>query len=218
MTFEAESFSDVFKGTVIYVKEILKDDRFKGIFIYREEIKSLDEPVVIVAEDGVVHSNPEKGMIRLHMNNGTVHTYNSKSSSEMSFTEYDFILTSQTETDKKIKPEEIMTSDLWKGRKENRPWAIELNRRAALPFACIIFGLLGPALSSSVGRIGRLGGFSLSLTVLILYYMLIILGEGLAKSGEIPPAVGGWAPNIIFGGITAFFVHIAHRDRPLKKL
>ncbi len=217
MTFEAESFSDVFKGTVIYVKEIPGENKFQGIFIYREGVKSLDEPVIIVAESGTIRSYPEEGLIKLIMNNGIVHTYSEKSSSEMTFSEYDFILTSGIETADKVKPDEIKTGDLWKGRLTNIQWAIELNRRIALPFACLIFGLLGPALSNRIGKIGRLGGFSLSIAILILYYMLLILGEGLAESSELSPALGGWAPNVIFGGITLLFVRIAHKDRPIKR-
>ncbi len=218
VTFEAETFSDVFKDTVIYVKEIPSADVFRGIFVFKEGIKSVEEPVVIVAESGVISANPQEGLIKLSMKNGFVHSFNEKTSSEISFSQYDFVLKSGIETMDKIKPDEIKTSDLWKGRNNNTQWSIEVNRRLALPFACLIFGLLGPALSTKIGKIGRLGGFSLSLAILILYYVLLIVGEGLAKSGEIPPAWGAWAPNLIFGGITLFFVHIAYKDRPMRRL
>ncbi len=218
MTLEAETFSDVFKGTVIYVKEIPSKDRFKGIFIYRDTDKSVDEPVVIVAENGVITSNPKENLIKLSMNNGLVHTFKKNSSSEIAFSEYDFVLTSGLESVTKTKPDEIKTLDLWKNRKTRISWAIELNRRFALPFACLIFGILGPALSNKIGKTGRLGGFSLSLTILILYYMLLIMGEGLAKSGKISPFWGGWVSNIFFGVTAMLFFYIAYKDKPLKKL
>ena len=217
MTFEAESFSDVFKGTVIYVKEVASENAFRGIFVYRDEIKPVDEPLVIVAQSGEMKSDPEKGLIRLSMNNGLIHTFNKKNSSEMSFAKYDFILTSGIKNEEKVRPEEIRTMELWHDTSGNIPWAFELQRRFALPFACILFGLLGPALSNKVGKIGRLGGFSLSLAILILYYMLLILGEGLVKSGKISPVIGGWAPDLIFGAVTFTFVHIAYRDKPIKR-
>jgi lipopolysaccharide export system permease protein len=217
-TFEAESFSDVFKGTVIYVKDIPQEDKFRGIFVYREAVKPIDDPLIIVAKSGMIRSNPEEGLIKLSMQNGMVHTFNEKSSSEMSFAKYDFILTSGIETSENIKPEEIKTSNLWSQRRENIPWAIELYRRFALPFACLIFGLLGPALANRIGKIGRLGGFSLSLAILIFYYMILVFVEGLAESGEISPFWGAWTPNIIFGIITFLFVRNAYKDRPLRKI
>ncbi len=218
MTFEAETFSDVFKGTVIYVKEIPSKDKFRGIFVYRDADKSVDEPVVIVAENGVITSNPKESLIKLTMNNGIVHTFNENSSSEITFSEYDFVLTSGIESVTKTKPDEIKTLDLWKKHKDRVSWTIELNRRFALPFACLIFGILGPALSNKVGKTGRLGGFSLSLSILILYYMILIMGEGLAKAGKISPFWGGWASNIFFGVTATLVFYIAYKDKPLKKL
>jgi lipopolysaccharide export system permease protein len=218
MTFEAETFSDVFKGTMIFVKDIPSKDVLRGIFVYRDADNPVDAPVVIVAEKGVVSSSPEEGIINIGMNNGLIHAYKENSSSEVVFSEYDFVLTSGIETMKKIKPSEIKTIDLWKGRKENISWAIELHKRFSLPFVCLIFGILGPALSSKIGKIGRLGGFSLSLSILILYYMLLIMGEGLAKSGEISPFLSAWIPNIFFSAIAFMFYYIAYRDKPIRKL
>ena len=117
--------------------------------------------MVIVAEDGMISSNPDEGLINMTMNNGVIHTYNNNTSSEITFSKYELVLTAEIDQEK-IKPEEILTGKLWKGRKRI-PWAIELHRRLALPFACIIFGILGPALSNRMGKIGRLGGLSMSL-------------------------------------------------------
>jgi lipopolysaccharide export system permease protein len=217
MTFEAGAFSDVFKGTIIFVKDLPSKDKFRGIFIYKEADKSVNRPVVIVAESGIISSNPEEGLIKLSMNNGLIHTYKENSSSEISFSEYDFVLSSGIEPVKKTKPDEIKTTDLWKNYGTRVSWAIELNRRFALPFACLIFGVLSPALSNRVGKIGRLGGFSFSLSILILYYILLIMGEGLAKSGKISPFFGEWIPNIFFGVLAALFFYIAYKDKPIKK-
>ena len=96
-------------------------------------------------------------------------------------------------------------------------WGIELHRRLALPLACIIFGVLGPALSSRIGKIGRLGGFSVSLVILILFYALMIMSEGLAESGKISPFMGGWSADICFGAVAVFFSFFAYKDRPIRK-
>ena len=218
MTFEAGSFSDVFKGTMIFIKEMPSEDKFRGIFVYKDADESVDGPVVIVAEEGVISSNPVEGLIKLSMKNGLIHTYKEESSSEIRFAEYDFVLTSGVETMEQEKPSEIMTADLWNGRAEKLPWAVELQKRFAIPLACLIFGILGPALSSKIGKIGRMGGFSLSLFILIFYYMLLIMGEGLAKSGEISPFLGGWMANMFFSIIAAVFFYFAQKDRPLRKL
>ncbi len=215
MVIEEETFSTVFKGTVIFVKEMLPRDRFKGIFIYREgETK---EPLVIVAEEGAVTSNPEEGVINLSMHNGVIHTFGQKSSSQAEFSEYNFVLTSVPQAERELKPGEIEIVELWKGRNSSVLWMVELNRRLAIPFACLIFGFLGPALSTRIGKTGRLGSFSFSLIILISYYVLLIMAEGLVKAKRIPPLLGGWAPNIIFGAIAVLFFYLTYRDKPILK-
>ncbi len=215
VSIEEETFSTVFKDTVIFVKEMLPNDKLKGIFIYR--VGDTSEPVVIVAKEGAINSNPEKGIINLSMSNGEIHTFKGKSSSEAGFSEYDLVLTSDIEPQRDLKPNERGIIDLWKGRKRGVLWMVELNRRLAIPFACLIFGFLGPALSTTIGRTGRLGGFSFSLSILIVYYVLLILGEGLAKAQKIPPFWGGWAPNMLFGILAVLFFYTAYNDKPIFK-
>lgn len=214
MIIEEETFATVFKGTVIFVKEMLPDDRFKGIFIYREG--DTKEPLVIVAEEGAIRSNPEEGIINLSMHDGVIHTFGEGSSSEVIFSEYDFVLTLSAEIERELKPSEMGIVELWNGRKRVL-WVVELNRRLAIPFACLIFGFLGPALSTRVGKTGRLGSFSFSLSILILYYVLLILGEGLTKANKLPPFWGGWTPNILFGAIAILFFYMAYRDKPFLR-
>ncbi len=206
---EEETFSTVFKNMVIYIKEMPTKERFKGIFIYREG--DTKEPLMIVAEEGAIQSNPKEGTINLSMRNGVIHTFGEESSSEAEFSEYNFVLTADIAPQRKLTPNEREFADLWRKKDELLP-AIELNRRLALPFACLIFGLLGPALSTRIGRTGRLGSFSVSLCVLILYYILLISGEGLAKAKRLPPFWGGWLPNIVFGIIAIAIFYMAYRD------
>ncbi len=57
VTIEEGTFSRVFKGTVIFVKEMSTDERLRGIFIYREG--DTKEPLLIVAEEGAVQANAD---------------------------------------------------------------------------------------------------------------------------------------------------------------
>ncbi|MBC8414174.1 LPS export ABC transporter permease LptF [bacterium] len=217
MTFEEKTFSDVFKNTVIFVKDISNEDEFKGIFIYREADAATKEPVMIVAERGHVKSSTDMETIRLSLHNGRIHTYKENSSTEITFSDYDFVLKAGLESSKQLKTKKMLTSDLWDQRKDNREWAIELHRRIALPFACLIFGILGPAIACRAGKIGRLGGFSLSLGILVLYYVLLILGQGMAESSKLSPLLGGWSANIVFGVVAAGFSYYAHIDKPVRR-
>jgi|Deesub1362A_J573_1020465.scaffolds.fasta_scaffold00823_7 lipopolysaccharide export system permease protein len=218
--FEEESFSKVFKDTVIYIKEIPTKGRFRGIFIYREGNKSipLKGSAVISAEEGRIITNPEEGLIKFVLHNGLIHTLTRNGASEIAFSVYDFILSIGGDSKKRIRPNEIETLRLWHGRKANMLWDVEFHRRFAIPFACLIFGILGPSLSMRMGKIGRLGGLSLSLAILIFYYALLVATEGLAKAGRMPIFLGEWIPNVIFGIVAILFLFRAYRDRPVKRL
>lgn len=217
LTFEEGTFSDAFRDTVIYVKEMSSKDRFRGIFIYQEADNSLKDPISINAESGEIRSDVEEGLVTISMNNGLIHTFTDKGSTEIRFAKYDFLLTTGVESMAQSKPDEIRTMDLLKKYNENVSMAVELQRRFALPFACLVFGILGPAFTNRIGRIGRLGGFSTSLAILIVYYMLMIMGEGLSKSGKLSPFLGVWLPNILFGFIAMAFFYYAYKDKPLTR-
>ncbi len=75
---------------------------------------------------------------------------------------------------------------------------VEYHKKFAIPFACIVFVLLGAPLAVRFprGGVGMVIGFSL--LVFGIYYMSLIGGETLGDRGRIAPFWGPWGPNIIF--------------------
>jgi LPS export ABC transporter permease LptG/LPS export ABC transporter permease LptF len=67
-----------------------------------------------------------------------------------------------------------------------------LNRRAALAAAPFVFSLMAVALGMRVRRGGRSVGVLLTLLVVIVYYLISLLGESLARVGTVSPYVGPW--------------------------
>ena len=67
-----------------------------------------------------------------------------------------------------------------------------LNRRAALAAAPFVFSLVAVALGLRVRRGGRSMGVLLTLLVVIVYYLISLLGESLARVGTVSPYVGPW--------------------------
>lgn len=75
---------------------------------------------------------------------------------------------------------------------------IELNRRIAYPFACLVLMLIGVPLGLSSRRGGKSTGFVLTLLLVFAYYLVSNIGVALAKSGKVSPFMGVWAANIFF--------------------
>ncbi|MDX2435408.1 MAG: LptF/LptG family permease [Acidobacteriota bacterium] len=75
--------------------------------------------------------------------------------------------------------------------------SIELNKRLAIPFACVVFGLLALPLGVGSGSGGRGKGFVISVAVVLAYYLVNNQGEVLALKGAVPTWIGIWLPNIV---------------------
>lgn len=73
---------------------------------------------------------------------------------------------------------------------------VEIQKKYALPFACIVFVFIG----APFGVMGRRGaGIVLSLIAFVFYYICLIGGEELADRQLLSPYVAMWAANFILG-------------------
>lgn len=88
-------------------------------------------------------------------------------------------------------------------RQENM-FRVEIHKKYAIAFACIVFVLLGApvAVRFPSGGVGMVIAFSLA--VFSVYWVGLIGGEKLADTGAISPAWAMWAPNVVFLGVAAW--------------
>lgn len=89
---------------------------------------------------------------------------------------------------------------------------VEIHKKLAIPFACITFGILGLPLGITNRRGGKSSGFSLSIGIIVLYYLMLTNGEQLATSGKISPFLGIWGANIVLLALGIFLLNRANRD------
>lgn len=75
---------------------------------------------------------------------------------------------------------------------------VEVHKKFSIPFACVVFVLLGAPLGMRARR-GGLATSAISIVVFIVYYLLLIGGEQLADRSIVPAALAMWLPNIVFG-------------------
>jgi LPS export ABC transporter permease LptG len=89
---------------------------------------------------------------------------------------------------------------------------VEIHKKFAIPFACIAFGILGLPLGITNRRGGKSSGFSLSIAIVVFYYVMISNGEQLAANGKIPAWLGMWGANLILLAVGIFLLSRANRD------
>jgi len=78
-------------------------------------------------------------------------------------------------------------------------YLVELHKKFSIPFASIIFILIGAPL----GMMAKKGGFAVSMTFslgfFIIYWVFLIGGEEFADRGLLSPALSMWLPNLVLG-------------------
>jgi LPS export ABC transporter permease LptG/LPS export ABC transporter permease LptF len=94
----------------------------------------------------------------------------------------------------------------------------EIQKKFSIPFACLVFGLIGLALGVSNRRDGKLASFVIGVGVIFVYYVLLWLGQSLVRGHIVPPWVAAWMPNIVLGGLGLLLFRWRDRaaDRPLR--
>ncbi|MCX7797273.1 MAG: LptF/LptG family permease [Melioribacter sp.] len=83
-------------------------------------------------------------------------------------------------------------------REINRYW-VEIHKKYSIPFACLIFVLIGAPLGTMTGRGGFGMAAGISLIFFLIYWAFLIGGEKLADRGMLSPFWGMWSANILLG-------------------
>jgi lipopolysaccharide export system permease protein len=222
-------FNDMFSGLVVYVDKVpIQGKKMEGILIYDERDK--EKVHTIFAKEGFLVNNPETQEVILRLLQGDIHRFESKTKvyQKMKFDTYDLRL----ELEKtfaawgaRLKEQEMSVDEI-KG-KINKMKAygfdttsqeVELHKRYAIPFTCIVFGLIGVPLGIQPRRSGRSYGFILSIFIIMMYYISLTTAEILALKKTLPPFLAGWSPNFIFFALGIYLLIKAANESPFKPL
>lgn len=76
--------------------------------------------------------------------------------------------------------------------------AVEIQKKFALSFACLVFVLFGPPIALRFPRGGVGVTIGVSIVVFGLYYICLMGGEALADKGMLPAFVAMWIANVTF--------------------
>ena len=88
--------------------------------------------------------------------------------------------------------------------REARKMSVRIQEKFTLPFACLVFGLIGSSLGSKQNlRTSKSQGFGLSVILILFYYVLSFLSSSLGVKGILIPFIAAWMPVLI-----SFFVGI----------
>jgi len=98
-------------------------------------------------------------------------------------------------------------------------YEVEIYKKYAIPFACLLFVIVGCPL----GVITKGGNFGISAMVslgfYVVYWVTLIGGEKLADRDILSPAIAMWSGNIIIGMVGIFVAYkVNYETTPLKRI
>lgn len=225
-----KTFNDTFDGIVLYADHIAAgEDTLNGVMVSEEKQDEMSN--VITANNGVFIVDPESMTVTLRLQNGTLHKTGKQSDkyTHMTFSTYDINLRLKQadikNPDKNRSNRELTVMELAKkinevkkAGKNPSPYIIDMHKRAALPAAVFVFGLLGVPLAIQHVRTSRYRGFIIALVVMLLYYVLSTAFESFGESGKINPIFAVWGSNIIMGICGLYVFYKTSRESPIKSL
>ncbi len=111
------------------------------------------------------------------------------------------------------RPRDMSAHELWSyitqaqgiGSNLQQLWVM-FHLKLAVPWACVIMAVLGAGFGASRrGRSGGGVGFGISVVLVFAYYVVMSLCRALGESGNLPPVLAGWGPNVVFIAVAAYF-------------
>jgi LPS export ABC transporter permease LptG/LPS export ABC transporter permease LptF len=203
-------FYEDFKNIVLYVDDVRSStgaSEWRKVFL--ANIAKPAFPVVTTAAQATVVNDRSNGSVLMRLRDGQQQQLDPDHPDQYdvsTFSQTDLPLISEADdTDHSPHaPAPYMAMSnaqlrMLSARKGGRYYDIELEKRYAYPFACLMLMMVGVPLGMGSRRGGKSTGFVLSIVLVFLYYFVSEIGVALARQHKVPVALGVWAANILFG-------------------
>ena len=215
---------------MLYVQDIEPGSgRWKNLLI--QDTRDIAESKLILARTGELVVDRERQIVRVELGAGSQHSffgadpraYNRTDFSTMGwdlpvdefFPDRNKLLLAKGDREMTLPELAKRVEELRSQHKPRSDWgryAVEWHKKFAIPAACLVFGLLGLALSLGNKKEARSAAFALSIGVIFVYYILIRLGEQAGDTGSLRPWLSMWGANIVLGTIAVALLYLNHRE------
>lgn len=217
---EEGKFNGLFSDIVVYVESMPTFSEMQGVFIY--DTRDSASPKVIIAKKGFLLNDPGSGAVEFHLLNGSIHikAKDAADYQRVMFATYDLKLdlgsliqggnaNSEPSTYEEIKKkvEDSGGTDLRALRRLS-----EFYKNFSFSLASLVFGVVGVPLGIISGRTGRLGGFTLGIGLITLYYLLNTLGDYLITIRLAPPFFAVWVPHLALIPFTFYLLRVMAQE------
>jgi len=225
---QERQFNSALEDVMIYVAHVdMKTKTLEDVFIEDRRTKGVIS--ISIAPSGKLIRLEDKRVYTIRLYNGMINQVDidNNSVNNIRFGDYDINidLNSMDKEDKKISKEldERSLGDLIrfirsgvKNKADLGAALMELHEKFSIPFACLSLGVLAFPLGVQSTSLRRSSGFGLGIFFFLLYYFLLAAGWSVGETGDYPPALGMWLPNVIMGGIGILFLVRNANEKPFQ--
>ncbi|HEY9738487.1 MAG TPA: LptF/LptG family permease [Trichocoleus sp.] len=78
-----------------------------------------------------------------------------------------------------------------------RRWETRIQQKYALPFVCVVFGLVGASIGVRPQRTSRATSFGVSIVIIFGYYLLSFITNAMGEVGFLSPFLAAWLPTLL---------------------
>jgi len=196
-------FDERFPRLVLYVNDVsASGTQWHGVFL--AEAGGENGSRVTLAENAIVIAEPKQGKLELHLQGGSTHEFDRADPDHYSVTAFGqsdwpievsgLVPAQPRQLSNPERPLRELAQDKTSGWREAR---VEMYRRFAFPVACLAFALIAVPLGAQPRRGGRAAGSLIAVLLSAAYYLLFIMGAGMARQGSVPPAIGMWIADAV---------------------
>jgi LPS export ABC transporter permease LptF/LPS export ABC transporter permease LptG len=196
-------FDERFPRLVLYINDVsASGTQWHGVFL--AEAGRENGSRVTLAQNAIVIAEPKQGKLELHLQGGSTHEFDRSDPDHYSVTgfgqsdwpiEVSGLVPAHTrQPSNPERPLRELARDDTPGWREAR---VEMYRRFAFPAACFAFALIAVPLGAQPRRGGRAAGSLIAVVLIASYYLLLIMGAGMARQGTVSPATGMWIADAV---------------------
>ncbi|HEY9763676.1 MAG TPA: LptF/LptG family permease [Trichocoleus sp.] len=81
--------------------------------------------------------------------------------------------------------------------KSIRRWETRIQQKYALPFVCVVFGLVGSSIGVRPQRTSKATSFGVSIVIIFGYYLLSFITNAMGEVGFLSPFLAAWLPTLL---------------------
>jgi LPS export ABC transporter permease LptG/LPS export ABC transporter permease LptF len=239
-------FNESLPDTVIYFQELGDNGAWEDVFIHIADAP--DKHRIILAREGRLDYFSEERRAMLNLTEGVIHSYPPADPEAYSMTFFGSFQENIDISDiiqpikrrKRAREKDIrelfaevevlkaetaaLASDpaqlpqYQRQMRNYRAHRVEIHKKIAIPFSCFIFAILGLNLGAFTRKGGRTSGFTVSIFLILIYYIIITAGDQMAIDGRIEPWLGMWIGNILFTVGAGISYVVSHRELSFSSL